>query len=163
MLRYMNASLQIKASSGHTLVDLVIVLALVGICLTAGMVSLASGVGTQQARGAAQSAQAAAAWAQTDVLWHGGSVRVGYDAGAVDLTHDLDLCGASLGCAAPVADVSTNVARWRDGEAIAVTFTGDLASPDSGGSLYFDALQMRYRVMVRPESGLTARGFSVLP
>jgi len=149
-------------SRGHTLIELVVVLALVGICLALGLVSFSTGVGAQQARGAAQSVQVAAAWAQTDVLWRAGALRVAYDGGDIALTRDLGLGEAALGCAAPVADVSTNVARWRDGEGVGVTFGGALASPDGGGSLYFDVLQARYRVVVRPESGLTARSPSVV-
>ena len=158
----MNPACVIRASRGHTLIELVVVLALLGICVAAGMVSLASGVGAQRGRGAAQSWQAAAAWAQVGVLWHGGSVALDYEDGALALAHDLSLCGGSLGPSAPAVTANANVARWIDGEGVRVRFTGALASPDSGGSIYFDSLRTRYRVIVRPESGLTVRSFSVV-
>jgi prepilin-type N-terminal cleavage/methylation domain-containing protein len=158
----MDSLRHIRDSRGHTLVELVVVIALVGMCFAVGLISLSAGVGAQKARGAAQSVQAAAAWAQTDVLWHAGSVRVGYDEGDVELTHEIGLHGTGIRCAAPVVGVSTNVARWRDGDGVGVTFSGTLASPDGGGSLYFGASGTRYRVVVRPVSGLTARSVSAV-
>jgi hypothetical protein len=52
---------------------------------------------------------------------------------------------------------TTNLTRWRDEGGVAVEFSGGLGSPDGGGSVYFDALAGSYRVVVRPESGLTIR------
>ena len=70
---------------GHTLIELAVAVALLGVCTVAGIISLASGVGAQEARGAAQSWQAAAAWAQVGVLWHGGSVALDYEDGNLDI------------------------------------------------------------------------------
>jgi hypothetical protein len=122
-----------------------------------GTIGLAHGLRTQEARGAAQDWQAAASWAQIGVLWQGGSTRVGYSPESLRLSHDLGLCGGDLGSSAPAVAVRTNLSRWRDGESVAVSFTGAFASPDGGGSLFFDSLQGGYRVVVRPESGLTVR------
>lgn len=145
-------------SRGYSLIELLLVVAVLGICLVAGTVSLTHGLRTQEARGAAQSWQAAATWAQIGVLWHGGSTEAKYDSGTLALSHDLRLCGGDLGPAAPVVSVRTNLARWRESEgAVAVSFTGALASPNGGGSIYFDAYGGSYRVVVRPESGLTSR------
>jgi hypothetical protein len=146
-----------RAASGHTLIELLLVLGLLTICAGAGAACLIAGLRAQEARGAAQSWQAAAAWAQVGVLWHGGSVRLAYREGELSLTHDLALCGGRLGASAPVAASSANVSRWVDEDGVAVSLTGRMASPDGGGSLYFDAGQNRYRVVLRPETGLTAR------
>jgi prepilin-type N-terminal cleavage/methylation domain-containing protein len=144
-------------SCGYSLIELLLVVALLGICLMVGSLSLAHGLRNQEARGAAESWQAAAAWAQVGVLWHGGSTEARYASGSLVLSHDLGLCGGDLGPSAPAVPVRTNLSRWRASEGVAVSFTGALASPDGGGSLFFDALQGTYRVVVRPESGLTAR------
>ena len=141
------------------MIELLVVLAILGICMTAGSVSLAYAVRTQQARGAAQNWQAAAGWAQVGVLWHGGSVRLSYAPGSLALSHDFGICGGDLGQSAPTVSVTANLARWRDPEGVAVTFGGALASPDGGGSLHFQASKGSYRVTVRPESGLTVRSW----
>jgi prepilin-type N-terminal cleavage/methylation domain-containing protein len=153
----MDARSDIVALGGYTLAELLVVVAIVGICLAAGSFSLTRDLRTQEARGSAQSWQAAAAWAQVGVLWQGGAVRLSYAPGALALSHDLGLCGGDLGSSAPSAPATTNLARWRDGAGVRVEFSGALGSPDGGGSLYFHALAGRYRVVVRPESGLTAR------
>jgi len=153
----MGRRIHIFGSGGYSLIELLLVVAVLGICLVAGSLSLAHGLRTQEARGAAQSWQAAAAWAQIGVLWHGGATEVGYASGVLVLSHDLGLCGSDLGASAPAVPVTSNLARWRDGEGVAVSFTGALASPDGGGSLFFDALRGSYRVVIRPESGLTTR------
>jgi prepilin-type N-terminal cleavage/methylation domain-containing protein len=144
-------------SRGYSLIELLFVVAVLGVCLTVGSFSLAYGLRTQEARGAAQSWQAAATWAQIGVLWHGGSTETGYTAGSLVLSHDQGLCGGDLGPSAPAVPVRTNLARWRESEGVAVSFKGTFASPDGGGSLFFDTHQGSYRVVVRPESGLTTR------
>jgi prepilin-type N-terminal cleavage/methylation domain-containing protein len=147
---------------GHTLIELLVVLTLLAVVITAGLVSLASGTATQQARGAAQTWQAAAAWAQVGVLWHAGSVALDFEDGALELTHNHSLCGGDLGSSAPPAATDANVARWVAGDGLRVGFGGALASPDSGGSVFFQALRTRYRVVVRPESGFTVRSFTAV-
>lgn len=127
------------------------------VCLAVAMISLGGGVGIQASRGAAQSWQAAAAWAQVGVLWQGGAAEVAYGLQGLGVLHEYGLCGGSLGSTAPTVSVSTNLARWRDGEGARVGVGWDFASPDGGGSLYFHASDSAYRVIVRPESGLTVR------
>ena len=85
-----------------------------------------------------------------------------YEDGTLAAAHAFSLCGGSLGFSAPAAKASANVARWIDGEGVAVTFSGSMASPDGGGSIYFDALRTRNRVVVRPESGLSVRSLLVV-
>jgi len=153
----MKARAKISSSVGFSLIELMVVLAVLGICLASGVAALGNGLSAVETRGAAQDWQAAAAWAQVGVLWQRGTTRAAYDSGSLSLFHDFGLCGGDLGRSAAATDVQANVARWRVGGGIAVTFGGDLASPDGGGSLYFQNNGGAYRVVVRPESGLTVR------
>jgi len=146
-----------RGREGFSLVELVFVVAVVGLCAATAGVALGIGVNTQEARGAAQDWQAAAAWAQVGVLWHGDGMSVSYGAERLAVAQDSDLCGGDLGAAAPSVPVLVNVGRWVLGEETSVRFLGPSASPDGGGSLFFDAGGTAYRVIVRPESGLTAR------
>jgi len=144
-------------SDGFTLTELVFAVAVLGICALVGIAALDSGVSSRQARGAAQSCQAAAAWAQVCVLWQGGDARLSYASGSVSVAHEYGLSGGSLGRLAAEAPLTVNTARWRDGEGAAVTFGGSLASPDGGGSVYFHGRADTYRLTVRPVTGLTVR------
>jgi hypothetical protein len=144
---------------GYCLVEALLVLVLAGVCLAVGAAFLSAGLLRQEARGAAQSWQAAGAWAQVGVLWQGGEAEVKFGRNNLAVSHDLGQCGGDLGAFAPDTLVSTNVARWRASDGASVTFCGYLASPDSGGSLYFQGVGGAYRVAVRPESGLTARSW----
>lgn len=159
-MRLVTALPYIRHQKGHTLLELVVVVAILGVVFSAASLSLGVGLTTQQARGAAQSWQAAAAWAQTGVLWHGGSTQLESEGGALGVEHSYSLCGGDLAGVAPTARTSANVSRWLDGSRITVRFAGTSGSPDSGGSVFFHALRSRYRVVVRPESGLTARSYS---
>lgn len=145
------------SADGFSLIELVVVLAVVGICLAAAVVSLGQGVRAQAARGAAQCWQSGAAWAQIGVLWQGGGTRLLDDGRALTIIHEYGLSGGSLGSAGPGAPLKTNIARWRDQDKTQVRFGGDLASPDGAGSLWFLAGNAAYRVVVRLESGLTTR------
>ncbi len=141
-----------------SLVELLFVLATLGICLAIGAAGIAHSLQSREAKGAAQSWQAASAWTQAGVLWHGGSSRLIYGPGALLVRHARGLCGGDVGGIGPAVAVETNVSRWRLPDGSAVTYGGRLASPDGGGSLYFgDVGFLRYRVVVRPESGLTTR------
>ncbi|MBN1628819.1 MAG: prepilin-type N-terminal cleavage/methylation domain-containing protein [Thermoleophilia bacterium] len=147
----------ISSSGGFSLIELMVVVVVLGICLAGGVAALSDGLSAVETRGAAQDWQAAAAWAQVGVLWQGGCTQAACDSGSVALTHEYGLCGGDLGRSTAATDVEANVARWRVGGGIAVTFGGSLASPDGGGSLHFQNNGGAYRVVVRPESGLTVR------
>jgi type II secretory pathway pseudopilin PulG len=140
-------------------VELLFVLAILGVCLAVGALGIGDALRAREAKGAAQSWQAAAAWAQAGVLWHGGSSRLVYGPEAIAVAHTERLCGGDVGGVGPSVAIETNVSRWRvAGGGSVVTFGGSLGSPDGGGSLYFgDGGSLRYRVVVRPESGLTTR------
>jgi prepilin-type N-terminal cleavage/methylation domain-containing protein len=145
------------SSGGYSLVELLFVLAVLGICISLGAVSLVHGMRTQEARGAAQCWQAAAGWAQIEAIWQGGSVRVNYAPGSLTLSGASAGSGGDLAGSIPLAPVTTNLARWRDASGATVEFGGALAAPNGGGSLFFGAESGSYRVIVRPESGLTIR------
>ena len=143
--------------AGFSLAELLVVLAILGMCFAAGSAAVAPALQTREAKGAAQTWQAAAAWAEAGVVWEGGDARLTLDHGDLSLHNDLGLCEGSVGGAPVAPAVSTNVPRWQQGTGLTVDFGGGLASPDSGGSLYFASGGVAYRVIVRPESGLTTR------
>ena len=153
----MGSRVHISSSQGFSLIELLLVLTVVGACAVLGVAVLTDGLGAQQARGAAQGWQSASAWAQIGVLWQGGSSDLTYGRGDLAVSHDLGLCGGDLRGVAPEASVATNLHRWSRGEQTQVSFGGTLASPDGGGSMIFGDDRVAYRVIVRPESGLTVR------
>ena len=136
---------------------MVVVLSLLGVCFASGGVLLARGLTAVEARGAAQTWQAAAAWAETGAVWQGVASDLSFESGRVAVGVDTGTWGGDLGASAPYADVFANVARWRQGEGVAVRFAAGTAYPNSAGSLYFKAPGGDYRVTVRMESGLTVR------
>jgi prepilin-type N-terminal cleavage/methylation domain-containing protein len=142
---------------GFSLVEVLVVMSILAILLAAGAGALGAGLGTQKARGAAQSWQAASAWAQVGVLYQGGATRVSYDGCVLTLSHEFGLCGGDLGSSPPAVGVESNVARWDRGAGVQVSYSGALASPDGGGSLFFAESGAGYRVVVRPVSGMTVR------
>jgi len=150
-----------RSPGGFSLLELLVVVGILGLCIAAGTFSLADGLGRQEARGAAQDWQAAAAWAQVGALWQGGRVSASYGSNGLYVAHDLALCGSGLGSAAPSVRVSANVRRWIDDDGASVSFLWPLAAPDGGGSLYFHAARSSYRVIVRPASGLTVRSWAL--
>lgn len=147
----------ISSSTGFCLIELLLAFAVMGVCLALGAIAVCDGLPAHGARGAAQAWQSAAAWAQVGVLWQGGTAELTCVSGNLTAAHDLGLCGGDLGKAAPEAGVATNLGRWVCGQGVAVSFGGTLGSPNGGGSLYFGGPGPVFRVVVRPESGLTLR------
>jgi hypothetical protein len=136
---------------------MLVALSLLGACFAVGVVLLANGLSAVQARGAAQSWQAAASWAQTVSVWQGATSDVEFDSGRLAVAADVGPSGGDLGVSAPPVAAFPNVVRWKRGEGVQVRFVGGTASPDSAGSVYFQAAGADYRVTVRLESGLTVR------
>ena len=157
----MRTRFDISYSGGFSLIELLLALCVLGVCLAFGVAALSGSLRTVEGRGSAGSWQAAAAWAQVGALWHGGSTELAYESGSLSLSHEYGLCGGRVDGGSPHVPVATNVARWRHGSAAAVVFGGPLASPDGGGSLFFRAGAGTYRVVVRPESGLTSRALEI--
>ena len=143
--------------SGHSLVEMLVALSLLGVCFAAGGVLIANGLTVVQARGAAQGWQAAASWAQTVSVWEGATSDLAFDSGELAVAADVGTSGGDLGVCAPPIAAFANVLRWKRGEGVLVRFAGGTASPDSAGSVYFKASGADYRVTVRLESGLTVR------
>lgn len=137
--------------------ELLLALGLLGIFLVLGIVQFSGGLDRQQARSGAQAAQAAIAWAQTGVVWHGGVRQVSMDEQGLTLSEDDGGLGADARKLAPSAPVTSNVSRWNIPDGVAIRLLYPLASPNSAGSLYFGGEDPVYRVIVRAESGLTVR------
>jgi len=142
---------------GYSLVELTVVLFLLGVILAVGSTCLSNGARRQESRTSAQCLQAGAAWAQLDVLHHGGESRVELADQELSVYHDSDSCGGRLADRLADCELASNIARWNTVEGVAITFGGPAGSPDSGGSVYFQTTGGTYRVVVRPESGLTIR------
>jgi hypothetical protein len=137
------------------------VLSLLSIFLVLGIGQFSGGYSRQQARSAAQSTQAALAWAQNSVLWRGGTHQVLVAGTSLTVSGPSGEDGETAGVSAPMSRVSSNVALWSTSEGIRLRFVGPFGSPDGGGSLYFGVDAPDYKVTVRPESGLSVR--SVMP
>ena len=157
MRRSVRRSLCPVSQAGHSLIEMMVVLSLLGVCLVLGGVLLVGGAGTVEARGAAQTWQAAAAWAQTNAVWQGVASDLAFKSGRVEVSAASSMGGGGLGPSAPDVDVVANVVRWQQGDGVVVRFVGGTAYPNSAGSLYFKTAGGDYRVTVRLESGLTVR------
>jgi hypothetical protein len=145
---------------GYCLVELMLVLTLIGFCVGVGCISWLESLSRSEARGCAQSWQAAAAVGQVGVLWRGGRSEVSAGAEGVRVMHEPGCGGLALDGCVSVCPIAVNVSRWRVPDGAKVTFSGQIASPDSGGSLYFGGASGSYRVIVRPETGLTVRSWA---
>jgi type II secretory pathway pseudopilin PulG len=149
-----------KAWPGYCLVELLLALFLLGIFLTTAAVSVGRSVDRQQARGISQVTQAAVARAQTHAVWQGGDASVSLAGGRV-LVNCARVNGTDdSGLLSPSATVSANVTRWAIGGGVTFRFLAPFGSPDSGGTLRIESGGAVYKVIVRPESGLTARAWS---
>lgn len=146
----------VNQSSGHTLLELVVVVAALAVCATIGWVSLSSSLDSTGARGGAQSWQVAALGSQLATLWSGADTSI-----QADGAHVLVLGGRvsqdDVGAPDLAAAPSANVFRWRQETGVRVGFRGPFGAPDSAGSLTFGSGSTAYQVVVRVESGLTRR------
>lgn len=145
---------------GFCLVELLTVLALISISLVMAASLVGRGLDRQKARETALTTQAAVAWSQLGVLWHGGVAEASVGSDKVSIDQDLGLFGGTLESAASSSSISANISRWNMPGRVALRITSPFASPDSGGSIYIVIGQGAYRVVVRPESGLTGRSWS---
>jgi Tfp pilus assembly protein FimT len=146
--------------SGNSLVELMLVLALLGVLVTLGASSLSAAVKRQEARGTAQTAQSATAWGQLGVVWQGGEAQVSLGRGGLSVSNESGRCGGDLGTLGTPSAVTSNIFRWNVPGGVELRFLGSFASPDSGGSLYVESGGGAYRVIVRPGSGFTVRSWA---
>lgn len=142
--------------SGHTLIELLVTLALVAMCATLPISGLVSALEQQSNRNNALVFQAAAVAAQMHTLGSASGCSVAWDGGSLTLTPDMPEGSALLAVDAK-GKSSANVSRWRRGTGVRILFQSATASPDSAGSVYFGDPENGQRVVVRLESGLTRR------
>jgi prepilin-type N-terminal cleavage/methylation domain-containing protein len=146
-----------RSQAGFSLVETLLVLAVLAVCLAVGGISLARGFGLAEARGVAATWQTAAPVAQVGAVWSGEDGEIRLESGLLTVRAGLDPVGGIVGYPLPSVPVIANVARWQRSAGAAVRFLGTSAHPDSAGSLYFRTFAGEYRVTVRLESGLTTR------
>lgn len=140
--------------AGHTLVELLIVVALLALVLAVPALNLVRGVERAHARGAGQLLQGAVALAQVETLRLGvptdvecGSDRVRVGSGRTTW-ESPQFCDS----------IETNVPRWRDAQGgIRIRLSSPFGSPSSAGSVEFLPAEGGTRVVVRAASGLTRR------
>lgn len=146
----------VSPASGHTLLELVVVIAVLAVCAAMGWASLGRSLESTGARGGAQSWQVAALGSQLGTLWSGANTST-----QADGEHLLVLGGRLPQDDVGTPDMATapraNVSRWQQGIGVRVGFRGPFAAPDSAGSLTFGSGSTAYQVVVRVESGLTRR------
>jgi Tfp pilus assembly protein FimT len=139
---------------GHTLLELVVVVALLVVTLFLPALSVFRALDLVSARGAAQTWQGAAALAQTAALWRGTPTKVVAAPSTVEETDGRSTNQFPLGARIPL---TCNVSRWSRPSGLTVTFDAGFAAPDSAGSLTFGEAAWASRVVVRMETGLTHR------
>jgi hypothetical protein len=144
-----------SCAAGHTLVELLTVLLVLGLVFSLLGIGLWRCVELTEARGAAQVWQTAGLWAQQTQMSAGGRVSLAVGPDGASLAGDA-IGRDELSVSPSFRVVRANVSRWRQPPAIVVTFGGSYASPDSGGSLFLGA-EPSLRVAVRPETGYTRR------
>jgi prepilin-type N-terminal cleavage/methylation domain-containing protein len=140
---------------GYTLIELLLVLALLAVCLALPAASVVSGLHCVEARGACQAWQVAAAQAQLESVWSG--ARVAVSVGGSGLSVGPNGAEETAAQQPPAVDASSNVARWNRVALVTVTFVGPFGSPDGAGSVYFGDAGTGATAVVRLESGLTRR------
>ena len=145
------------AVSGYSLIEMLEALAILSILLVIATVGVGAAIGALEARGAAQEWQAACAWAQLGVLWHGGSAEVTHNRQGLRVVQQAGDFGSEVVPALPRVTAAANLARWNQGGGVGVRFLGLFASPDGGGTVMFGRIGTGCRVVVRPESGVTRR------
>ncbi|MBU2602080.1 MAG: prepilin-type N-terminal cleavage/methylation domain-containing protein [Actinobacteria bacterium] len=146
----------LEAEPGHTLIELLVALALVSVCMALPVSSMIAVFDQQLNRNNALICQTAAAAAQVGALTSASGRTVAWDAEGLTVSPDGGT-GVRFLVAGVGSGLGTNVSRWRRGGGVSVRFVPVTASPDSAGSVYFGDEGKGQRVVVRLESGLTRR------
>ena len=148
------ATIEGRACEGHTLLELLVVVAVLGIAALLPFLTLTRALDVVGARGAAQTWQGAAALAQSSALWTGGHAQVAAAADRIDV--ETGAVALDLGIAPGLA-VRTNFPHWALPMGARVTFDGAFGSPDGAGSITFGDPAWGSRVVVHLETGTTRR------
>ena len=139
---------------GHTLIELLITLAILAICVVLPALTLTRGLERVERRSASVVFQQMAALAQTQAMYTGVPVDVAFDGSTVLASGPL-----TERAIAPMPGVATavssNVARWSRSTGVSVRFGPAFGSPDAAGSVYVGSAPAQMRIVVRLESGLT--------
>lgn len=139
---------------GHTLAEVLISLAIIGICAILPAVALTRHLERVERRSVSLVVQQVAALAQAKAMYTGVPIDVACDGSTVVASGPL-----AESATAPIpgvsATVSSNVARWSRSDGVSVRFGPGFGSPDGAGSVYVGSPPGQMRVVVRVESGLT--------
>ncbi len=146
----------LEAEPGHTLIELIVALALVSLCVALPVPSMTATFDQQMNRNNALICQTAAVAAQIGTLTSASGRSVAWDAEGLMVAPDGD-AGVRFLVAGVAPGLGTNVTRWRRGGGVSVRFVPVTAAPDSAGSVFFGDEGKGQRVVVRLESGLTRR------
>ncbi|MHB0981706.1 MAG: prepilin-type N-terminal cleavage/methylation domain-containing protein, partial [Thermoleophilia bacterium] len=135
-------------SSGHTLLEVLVALLVVGIATAVPAVSLSRVLAGLEADVAARLWQSGAVAAQTHSVWGAQPTAVVASGRGLELTTGSSAYSAGVACVNPQVP-GTNVSRWRDEEAVSVRFLPGFGSPDGAGSLYLGWEGNGRRVILR--------------
>lgn len=139
---------------GHTLIELLIALTIIGICAVLPAVTLTRHLERVERRSVSLVFQQVVALGQAKAMYAGVPIDVACDGSTVVASGPL-----TDSAAAPMpgikATVSSNILRWSRSTGVSVRFGPGFGSPDGAGSVYVGSLPGQMRVVVRVESGLT--------
>lgn len=143
-----------RSQRGHTLIELLVTLAVIGICAVWPTVALSRNLQKAERRSVSLVFEQVAALAQTQAMYTHVPIEVTSDGTAVTASG-----GPTGGTIAPLpgvkAAMSSNVERWSRSPGVTVRFHPGFGSPDCAGSIYVGTAPGQMRVVVRLESGLT--------
>lgn len=139
---------------GHTLVEVLIALAIICFCAVLPTVALTRHLERVETRSVSLVFQQVAALGQAKAMYTGVPIDVACDGSTIVASGALTETAA-----APIpgikAPVSSNVGRWSRSTGVSVRFAPGFGSPDGAGSVYVGSPPGQMRVVVRVESGLT--------
>ncbi len=139
---------------GHTLVELLIALAVIALCALLPTVSLIRHLERVETRSVSHMFQQVAMLAQTKAMYTRVPIDLACDGASVTASGGL-AGGSTSQIPGTKTTVSSNVARWSRSSGVVVRFLPSFGSPDGAGSVYVGAPPNHMRVVVRLESGLT--------
>lgn len=140
--------------SGHTLLEVLVALLVVGIATAVPAVSLSRAFAGLEADVAARLWQSGALAAQTHSVWGAQPTAVVVSGRGMQVTTGSTAQSTGFGFVNPQVP-GTNVPRWICDQAVSVRFLPGFGAPDGAGSLYFGREGNGRRVILRLESGLS--------